>query len=228
MKNTDTRPLLLAIESSGMTCAVGLSQGDNFVDEISAVGKYIHAERLGVFIEHILNNNGMDSNNIDGIVLSAGPGSFTGLRIGYSIAKGLAHPNNVPLIEIPTLDILAHQQGKNDLIILAVIDAFRKELFYAKYSYSNEQFLRVSEYQLNTIDFLHNVVQDKTMVVGIESAPLRNEIAAMFPNKIIFSDTNQLSVKSLLKLGYHRYKSSKFSYLQKCEPFYMRKFKGVA
>jgi tRNA threonylcarbamoyladenosine biosynthesis protein TsaB len=228
LNNTDRQPVLLGIESSGMTCATGLLQGDNFLDEISATGKYIHAESLGIFIERILQKNHIEFDGIDGIVLSAGPGSFTGLRIGYSISKGLAHSWNIPLIEVPTLDVLAHQQGKNDLKILAVIDAYRKELFYAKYSYSNDQFLRISEYQLNTIDSLQNVVEDKTLVVGVKSDTLRNEITTMFPNTIIFPISNQPSMESLLNLGYHRYKEDKYSDLQGCEPFYMRRFKGVA
>ena len=92
-----TKPLLLLIDSSNQQCSIALSEGDQIVASADAIepGSYIHAEQLHVLIQEVMTHHAFDQ--LDGIVISNGPGSYTGLRIGMSSAKGLAYALDIPL-----------------------------------------------------------------------------------------------------------------------------------
>lgn len=226
-----SKTFLLGIESSASTCAVGLAEGGTFLNEMSVSGKYIHSQSLAPFVERVLKEANIAASDLSAIVLSAGPGSFTGLRIGYSLAKGLAHASGSALIEVPTLDVWAHQfRGQTAHPVMPVIDAHRDELFYALYSPGEGFMQRESEYALGAIAGLPGILRGKTLVVGEISESLKSEIINAAPGKVVFpsAEKPQLSVQALLELGYLKFTAGEFSDLENCEPFYMRKFKGVS
>ena len=97
--------LILHIETATKTCSVALSRNGKLIclkEEHSE--KYIHSERLTVYIKQLFENTGISFKDLDAISLSSGPGSYTGLRIGSSTAKGFCFALNIPLISIPTLE----------------------------------------------------------------------------------------------------------------------------
>jgi tRNA threonylcarbamoyladenosine biosynthesis protein TsaB len=229
MANKNTA--LLGIESSGSVCAVGISTGDQLISEIFETGKHIHSEKLAPFVKQSLEKTGLSIPDLDGIVISAGPGSFTGLRIGYSLAKGIAHAANIPIIEIPTLDIIAHNfAGETDTQLLAVIDARRDEIFCAVYLSQNSQTSRLTNYQLISITSLSEIINEKLLILGDFTEDLGAKIENAIPGLATFPDlkNNKYSIYSLHKLGLNKFNKKEFSDLENCEPFYMRKFKGVS
>jgi len=133
-----TRPLLLLIESSNQQCSIALSKGDQVIASADAMdpGSYLHAEQLHVLIQEVMSHHDFDQ--LDGIVISKGPGSYTGLRIGMSSAKGLAFALDIPLMAVSTLHGLAmgalkaasdgDYQG-----IWAAMDARRMEVYGAQF-----------------------------------------------------------------------------------------------
>ncbi|MFK8297236.1 tRNA (adenosine(37)-N6)-threonylcarbamoyltransferase complex dimerization subunit type 1 TsaB [Capnocytophaga cynodegmi] len=122
---------ILCIETSGLNCSVAISKDSTLLAERTEnKGKFTHAESLHVFINEVVGLAGISLREIDAIAVSGGPGSYTGLRIGVSTAKGLCFALNKPLITISTLQILASQITDNEIII-PMIDARRMEVYSA-------------------------------------------------------------------------------------------------
>jgi len=124
--------LILSIETSTTNCSVSLSRkGKLLIVKEDYDKNYSHAERLHVYIDDVLKQAKVSVNDVDAIAISKGPGSYTGLRIGVSSAKGLCFALNKPLISIPTLESLAHQVTNHDGVIVSMLDARRLEVYAA-------------------------------------------------------------------------------------------------
>ena len=131
--------MLLCIETSGKNCSVALFEDLQLVSirEVHTE-QFSHSENLHVFIEQVLKESNLQPKAIKAIAISAGPGSYTGLRIGVATAKGLCYGWDIPLIALPTLRILAEQVSYEftDIeYIIPMIDARRMEVFTAVYSH---------------------------------------------------------------------------------------------
>ena len=98
---------ILSIETSGELCSVCLSYEYNKYDERNILMKHIHSEKLIPMIDEILSSNKISTNELDCLAVSVGPGSFTGLRIGMTAAKGIAFASNLPIVPVPSLGALS-------------------------------------------------------------------------------------------------------------------------
>jgi len=138
-------PLILQIESATEQCSVALSEGEKCLSEISVKEGFKHNENLISFVQQILNNSNKTIHQLDAVAVSSGPGSYTGLRIGVSTAKGICYAINKPLIAIDTLEIIArnyallHKHDDNCLL-LPMIDAKRMEVYAGIY---NQEFKNI-------------------------------------------------------------------------------------
>jgi len=229
MKTETETVHLLGIETSGLTSGVYISSNANLLGQVSLNIKNVHSRRLSQMIHYLLDQTDLKLQNISAIVLSAGPGSFTGLRIGYSLAKGLAHARELPILEIPTLDIWAYQYGITGLPVVAVMDAHRDELFCARYSWKNETFQREGDYQLLHVSALSDVLKTGTLLTGADLEKLRGKILqATGRNAVLpFPFPQQPEGWALLQLGYQKFIKKEFSQADTCEPMYIRAFKGI-
>ena len=125
--------IILHIETSGLNCSVALSKDNHIIAEKSEnAGKFTHSENLHLFIEDVMQQASLPLSAVDAIAVSAGAGSYTGLRIGIATAKGLCFALEKPLIAIPTLQILAHQAQGN--CIIPMLDARRMEVYTAQFT----------------------------------------------------------------------------------------------
>ena len=106
---------ILAIESSSTVCGVALFLNDKMIDIDEIIKSRIHGERLPVIVDHILSNHSLMVADLDGIAVSKGPGSYTGLRIGMSLAKGLAVSDGIPIISVPTLQVMNRGISNEDV-----------------------------------------------------------------------------------------------------------------
>ena len=97
---------ILAIESASTVCGTALFLDDKMVELDEIIKPRIHGERLPVIVDNILTNHSILVEDLDGIAISSGPGSYTGLRFGMSLAKGLAVSNGIPIISVPTLQVM--------------------------------------------------------------------------------------------------------------------------
>ena len=131
---------ILNLETATKNCSVSISQhGKTILCKEIAESGYSHAERLHVFIEECLKESNITFKDLSAIAVSQGPGSYTGLRIGVSTAKGLCFALDLPLIAIDTLQVLASQLTITEGVIIPMIDARRMEVYSAIYNSDYEK-----------------------------------------------------------------------------------------
>ena len=162
--------LILSIETATTNCSVSLSKdGETIVLKEDYDKNYSHAERLHVYIDSVLKEAGVSQNDLDAIAISKGPGSYTGLRIGVSAAKGLCFALDKPLISVPTLESLAHQVSCNDGVIVSMLDARRMEVYSAIF---DSDYNQVRETQAQILDdnaFAEYLEKGNVYFIGNES-----------------------------------------------------------
>lgn len=128
---------LIALDSSGLVASVALWENDSLIAEYTVNYKKTHSQTLLPMLDELKKMTELDLNSLDGIAVAAGPGSFTGLRIGSATAKGLGLALNVPIISVPTVDALAYQfygAAPGDYIC-PIMDARREQVYTGIYSF---------------------------------------------------------------------------------------------
>lgn len=154
---------ILCIESSGINCSVALTENGKIIAEKSEnTGQFSHAEKLHVFIEDVLQNTKMTVNDLQAVAVSSGPGSYTGLRIGVSAAKGLCFALQIPLIAIPTLQTLAVQVEAK--CIIPMLDARRMEVFSAVFDENHHEIEKTKAQVINNDSFSFLALAGKNYV----------------------------------------------------------------
>ncbi|MDB4402096.1 tRNA (adenosine(37)-N6)-threonylcarbamoyltransferase complex dimerization subunit type 1 TsaB [Algibacter sp.] len=213
---------ILNIETATTNCSVSLSkEGKTIVLKEDNDKSYSHAERLHVYIDEVLKEANINSNKLDAISVSKGPGSYTGLRIGVSAAKGLCFALDKPLISIPTLDALAHQVKMDDGIIVSMLDARRMEVYSAIYD-SNYNEIRETQAQiLDETSFNDYLEQGKVYFIGNgveKTKTLINHTNA------IFIEDKLPSANNMSLLADTKYKKNDTEDIAYFEPYYLKDF----
>ena len=213
---------ILSLETATTNCSVSLSKdGKTIVLKEDNDKSYSHAERLHVYISEVLKEANLSSSNLDAIAVSKGPGSYTGLRIGVSAAKGLCFALDKPLISIPTLDVLAHQVKVNDGVIVSMLDARRMEVYSAVYDSDYKQLRNTEAQILDEKSFEDYLQKGKVYFVGNgveKSKTLINHQNAVFIEAKLPS-ANEMSL-----LAYNKYKISDIEDVAYFEPYYLKDF----
>ena len=132
--------LILAIDSSGMTASAALVTGEKVMAEMSVNNKKTHSQTLLPMIRDVFEAAGVQPEEIDAVAVAEGPGSFTGLRIGAALAKGLGLSLDKPLIGIPTMDAMAYGTGICDGLICPMIDARHETVYTGRYRWEGGRF----------------------------------------------------------------------------------------
>lgn len=213
--------VILCIETASTNCSVAL--GDN--GKIIAVkedfsSSFSHAERLHVFIREILAENNRELSDLDAIAISKGPGSYTGLRIGVSAAKGLCYSLNLPLISVSTLTAIAHQVTEKGFII-PMLDARRMEVYTAVFDENKNQIQKTTAKILEPTSYLEQLEKGKTFFIGSGVAKF-SEISS-HPNAV-FIDDKLPSAREMVLLATAKYKISDFEDVAYFEPYYLKDF----
>ena len=220
--------IILNIETATKWCSVALSKdGIEVIQKEAFDDAYIHSEKLHLFIDEILTVSGISYQELSAVAVSAGPGSYTGLRIGVATAKGICAGLDIPLITIDTLQALTFQatdklkdQNKviSDAIFYPMIDARRMEVFYAVYDENKKQ-----------IAPLFNMIFDEELTIEYpefyffgDGAFKGKEILEKIGGTII--DDVYCSASNLVELAYQKFKSNEFASLMNFEPNYGKEF----
>ena len=132
--------LLLAIESSGLVASVALLTEDKLIGEYTTNFKKTHSQTLLPMLDEVVRMTGISLDSVDAIVISGGPGSFTGLRIGAATAKGLGLALDKPLVNVPTVDAMAYNLYGTDQIICPIMDARRQQVYTGLYTFEGDDF----------------------------------------------------------------------------------------
>lgn len=214
--------LILSLETATTNCSVALSKNGKTISFKEDNDKgYSHAERLHVYIDTVLKEAGVTSHNLDAIAVSKGPGSYTGLRIGVSTAKGLSYALEKPLISISTLKALAYQVKIDDGVIVSMLDARRMEVYSAVYD-SNYNEIRETQAQiLDKTSFISDLNQNNVYFIGNGVEKTKNLIN--HPNAVFIEDKLP-SAKEMGALAYNKYRISNFEDVAYFEPYYLKDF----
>ncbi|MDE7232887.1 MAG: tRNA (adenosine(37)-N6)-threonylcarbamoyltransferase complex dimerization subunit type 1 TsaB [Lachnospiraceae bacterium] len=130
---------ILALDSSGLVASVALAEDDNLIAEYTVQYKKTHSQTLLPMLEEISRMVELDLATVDAIAVAAGPGSFTGLRIGSATAKGLAFAMQKPVVPVPTVDGLAYQMYGAQSLVCPIMDARRNQVYTGIYEFVSDQ-----------------------------------------------------------------------------------------
>lgn len=212
---------ILHLETATKNCSVALAKNGQMIaiKEIAEAG-YTHAEKLHVFIEEIIREAGIRFNDLNAIAVSQGPGSYTGLRIGVSAAKGLCYALSIPLLAIDTLETLARKILISEGVVIPMIDARRMECYTAIF---DKEFHKIQSVQAQIIEhnsFAH--IEQKIHFVGDGAAKCKDLLCSdqfIYHDEVLYPSAAQMCV-----VAFDKYKKNDIVDVAYFEPFYLKEF----
>ena len=215
--------LILNIETSSTNCSVALSKSGELIDFIEKDSpNFSHSEKLHQFIKDLIERNNTSIDNLDAIAVGIGPGSYTGLRIGLSTAKGLCYGSALPMIAISSLLNLAHSVEFDGLII-PTIDARRNEVYSvvlnSKYKIVKEESPQI----INEESFLEFTKDYNILIIGNGQFKCKKIID--FNSKFSWNDKIlKPSAKNMVKFSFEKFQDNNFEDIAYLEPKYLKEF----
>ena len=222
--------LLLSIETSTNVCSVALHRESNLIAFQENRIPQTTASQLAVLVDKVFQEAGVKPASLQGVVVAAGPGSYTGLRIGVATAKGLCFALHIPLLSVNTLELLAYQVSANlnsygnfnesEVLLCPMLDARRMEVYCM---ITNRQLQSIEPTQAKIVEpgSFHNFLVQPILFFGDGAAKCEGVIN--HPNahfiRGILPSAAQLGV-----MGFQKYKRSEFEDLPTYEPFYLKDF----
>ena len=216
--------LILNLETSTTNCSVSLAVDGEIltVKELNSEN-YSHAEKLHVFIDEVMQESGKQMQDLDAVAVSKGPGSYTGLRIGVSAAKGLCYALDKPLISVSTLKSMASQLISEDehVVIIPVLDARRMEVYSAVF---DGQLHQIRETKAEIID--ENSFQEYRNLKSVHflgsGAEKIKEV--LIGEHITYHCDLIPSAKEMASISHQNFASKDFEDLAYFEPYYLKDF----
>ncbi|MBZ9729537.1 tRNA (adenosine(37)-N6)-threonylcarbamoyltransferase complex dimerization subunit type 1 TsaB [Salegentibacter sp. JZCK2] len=214
--------LILCLETATTNCSVALSQDGAIVAlKEDKSNNYSHAEKLHVFIDEILKENNLSVADLNAIAVSKGPGSYTGLRIGVSTAKGLCFSLDIPLISIATLASLAAQIKLEKGFVIPMLDARRMEVYSAVFDKGLNEIRETKAEVLDKNSFAEFLEKDRTAFLG--NGVEKFEAIFAHPNAEFITDKLP-SAREMCSLAEAKYKISDTEDVAYFEPYYLKDF----
>jgi tRNA threonylcarbamoyladenosine biosynthesis protein TsaB len=212
---------ILNIETATKNCSVALAlDGKTILSKEIAEEGYSHAERLHVFIEELIQEAGIHFQDLRAIAVSQGPGSYTGLRIGVSAAKGLCYALNIPLIAVDTLQILASQAKVNEGFIVPMLDARRMEVYSAIFNSELEKQREILA-EVITENSFESITQT---VYFVGDCADKCQTVLTKSNFIFLEGAKYPSAKEMSTLSFAKFQNSDFVDVAYFEPYYLKDF----
>ncbi|MBI2280052.1 MAG: tRNA (adenosine(37)-N6)-threonylcarbamoyltransferase complex dimerization subunit type 1 TsaB [Bacteroidetes bacterium] len=222
--------LILGIETATKICSVAISRDEKLLALKEIGGEYSHSENLNHFIELACAEAKITLNQLDAIVVSKGPGSYTGLRIGVSTAKGLCYGLDKPLIAVDTLkamvvgvtDSLPFGEVQGGVLFCPMIDARRMEVYTALYISKFELIEPISAKIIDENSFAHFLDKNKVVFFG-DGAEKCKSLLNNHPNAV-FIDNVEPSAQYVNQLASSKFKQGIFEDVAYFEPYYLKEF----
>jgi len=218
---------ILHIETATDVCSVALSKDDTVIATKESAEERNHAALLGVYIEEILAAQNLKAEDLSAVSVSEGPGSYTGLRIGVSTAKGIAYGLNIPLIAISTLQAMAYSAVLNEEDfdwIAPMIDARRMEV-YTMLTDKNLKILEPTTALIVDENSFQDILESKRILFLGTGAPKCKDIIK--GKNAVFSTKTNISASNMVKLAYQKYQEKYFVDTAYFEPFYLKEFVAI-
>ncbi len=219
---------LLAIDASGIAGSIAYIKEGRLVGEYYICDKLTHSQTIMPMLEHMKKLLEIDIDTLDVIAVTSGPGSFTGLRIGVTTAKALALALNLPIIGIPTLDVIAHNMTHTTQLICPIMDARRNQVYSALYQWEEKELRRLTEYRACDLDaYLEELKQKEEAIIflgdGIDV--YREKVEVVLGNRASFApDFLKLQrASALATVASDYFEKGEMMDASKLVPMYLRK-----
>lgn len=219
---------ILCIETSSINCSVSLYENDLLIQCIEQDETYMHSEKLHSFIKDLLEQCKVQMNQLDAVAVSEGPGSYTGLRIGVSAAKGLCFALDIPFIAVPTLKVITlaafdQLEGKKDVeLFVPLIDARRMEAYSCTFDKKMNEFSPLASVIMDEDSFSRELNVGKLLFFGSGM----EKIKGLFEKneQVRFLDDVPTSSRYMGNLAFEKFKADDFEDMAYFEPLYHKKF----
>lgn len=219
---------LLAIDASGIAGSVAYYKEGKLVGEYYICDKLTHSQTIMPMLEEMKKLLDIHLDEIDAVAVTSGPGSFTGLRIGVTAAKALALALEVPIIGVPTLDVIAGGIVYTDYLICPIMDARRQEVYTALYEWQNNELIRLTEHRAIGIEayLMELKSQEKKIIfLGDGTGVYNTIIKEHLGEKAVFAPSfcNMQHASVLADVAAKYYKEGKIEDPSLFVPMYLRK-----
>ncbi|MFV0593571.1 MAG: tRNA (adenosine(37)-N6)-threonylcarbamoyltransferase complex dimerization subunit type 1 TsaB [Draconibacterium sp.] len=222
---------ILNIETSTEVCSVSLTKDGKSIFLKENTEGLSHSQLLTVFIEELFKSAGFNKKELDAVAVSKGPGSYTGLRIGVSVAKGLCYGLNIPLIGVGSINAMGHYvaehvadfytENNDDLLFCPMIDARRMEVYTAVFNPKGEKIREVSAEIINENSFSDLMNKKKILFFGNGAEKCKATLT--HPNAV-FEGPSKTSARFMQKLSENKFNQGEFENVAYFEPFYLKDF----
>ncbi|MBI5297212.1 MAG: tRNA (adenosine(37)-N6)-threonylcarbamoyltransferase complex dimerization subunit type 1 TsaB [Chloroflexi bacterium] len=214
--------MLLAVDTSTAQMGLAAYDGAQVLAEMTWTNRKFHTVELAPSIAGLLARCGLTMEAVSALGVAIGPGSFTSLRVGLSFAKGLALARRLPLIGIPTLDVVAAAQPLSELPLVATLQAGRGRLAVGWYAAVENGWQAQGPARVETVDSLAEQIQDPTIVCGELSAEERQRLARKRVNVVLMTAANSVRRPAILaELAWARWQAGQTDDLASLAPIYL-------
>ncbi len=214
--------MLLALDTSTQTIGIALFDGAVIVGESIWKTQYHHTVEVAPAMKELLDRCGLKAADIEAIGVALGPGSFTSLRIGLAVAKGMALALRIPVIGVPTLDILAASQPKSENPLAVLLQVGRGRVAVGWYKWGKHSWESQGKLELQTVEELSQSIETPTNVCGEMTAAERQVLARKRKNVLLASPASSLRRPSFLaEIAWRRWKTGKLDDVISLAPIYL-------
>ncbi|HVD99726.1 MAG TPA: tRNA (adenosine(37)-N6)-threonylcarbamoyltransferase complex dimerization subunit type 1 TsaB [Cytophagaceae bacterium] len=218
-------PLIISIETSTKVCSVALHKGDTLLASSQILIEKSHSKFITVLIENLFSYSGEKMIDLSAVAVSKGPGSYTGLRIGVSTAKGLCYALEKPLIAISTLESMAYEANRFNhtrALLCPMIDARRMEVYCALYDHELKCKEEVNAKIIDENSFQELLSAQPVLFFG-DGAQKCTKFLGQYKNAIFFNDMLPSAI-NIGAMALKAYEEKRFEDVAYFEPFYLKDF----
>ena len=214
--------MLLALDTSTQTIGIALYDGAQIIGESIWRTQNHHTVEVAPALEGLLDRCSVRAGDIEAISVALGPGSFTSLRIGLAVAKGMALALRIPLVGVPTMDILAAAQPRNEYPLAVLLQAGRGRVAIGWYKWIRRNWEVQGDYDVKTVEELSNQIETLTIVCGEMTAQERQMLGRKRKNIILATPAASLRRPSFLaEIAWRRWKTGKTDEVISLAPIYL-------
>ena len=218
---------VLGIDTSSLATSVAVIEDNKLICEYTVNTKKTHSQKLMPMIENMLNISDLNINEIDLIAVCEGPGSFTGLRIAMATAKAIAHVNNLPIVGINSVELLAGNMNLCEKNICSILDAQRTQVYMGQYKYDNNKLVELKGVDVVDIDELLEELKytnEEWIMVGEAVYKYEDKLKSIDNIHIPSPSHNVSKASSLCSIAIEKYKNNIDVYdCYNINPLYIRK-----
>lgn len=216
---------ILSIDTAATTGSVAVVAGETLLAEFTIARQETHSRRLMNMIEGALEMAGLGLTDMDGLAFTRGPGSFTGLRIGLSVIKGLAIVSGKPLVGVSSLEVLAHQAPDRSRLIFPMMDARNKEVYFAGYRFSEGIFRRVADEAAVSPEAAADAITEECQLIGDGAYRYKTLLEERLGSRAEFAPPDDGIPRALTvaRLSVPRFETGQTDDVRSVVPVYLRK-----